>query len=144
MRFSASSTTSASVESTKTGAGTRVAIFSRMEEMYPFSSSPTIAQQRSSMCEPSFTSFFARARMSSYFFPRTRLRKCSTRVVVFISSATIKGLGSRSRGTDVYALEAAATGLTSRLPGSTPETASTTAFRCSAVVPQHPPTMRTP
>ena len=33
IRFSASSTTSASVESTKIGAGTRVAIFSRIDVM---------------------------------------------------------------------------------------------------------------
>ena len=75
MRFSASSTTSASVLSIRIGAGTRVAIFSRMAEMYPFSSSPTMAQHRSSMCEPSFASFFASVRMSSYFFACTSLRK---------------------------------------------------------------------
>ena len=51
-RFSASSITSASVESISIGAGTRVAIFSSTEVMYPFSSSPTMAQHRSSMCEP--------------------------------------------------------------------------------------------
>ena len=82
--------------------------------------------------------------MSSYFFPRTRLRKCSTRVVVFISSATMSGFGSRSSGTEVYALDAAAIGFTSRFAGSRPATLSTTAFRCSGVVPQQPPTMRTP
>src|ERR1035438_6142128 len=49
IRFRASSTTSASVESTRMGAGTRVAIFSRMEVMYPFSSSPTMAQHRSDL-----------------------------------------------------------------------------------------------
>src|SRR5881396_350150 len=59
------------------------------------------------MCEPSATSFLARARMSSYFCARTRLRKPSTRVVVFISSATTSGLGSRSSGTIEYRLDAA-------------------------------------
>src|SRR6266513_127489 len=55
IRLSASSTTSASVESTRIGAGTRVAIRSRIDVMYSFSSSPTMAQHRSSMCEPSLT-----------------------------------------------------------------------------------------
>ena len=46
----------------------------------------------------SVTSFFASARMSSYLPSRTMFLKCSTRVVVFISSATTSGLGSRSSG----------------------------------------------
>jgi hypothetical protein len=65
MRFSASSTTSASVESTKMGAGTRVAILPSTPVMYAFSSSPTMAQHRSSMCEPSLASRLASARISS-------------------------------------------------------------------------------
>ncbi len=65
VRFSASSSTSASVVSIRIGAGTRVAIFSSTLLMYAFSSSPTTAQHRSSMCEPSFTSFFASVRMPS-------------------------------------------------------------------------------
>ena len=40
--------------------------------------------------------------------------------------------------------DAAAVGFTSLFAGSTPATASTTAFRCSGPVPQHPPTIRTP
>ena len=70
--------------------------------------------------------------------------KCSTRVVVFISSATISGLGSRSSGTMEYALAAAPVIFTSRFAGSRLAQVSTTAFRCSGVVPQQPPTMRTP
>src|SRR5229473_1509029 len=58
-----------------------------------------MAQHRSSMCEPSLTSFFSSARMSSYFLPRTRFLKCSTRVEHF------KNLVRGKKYDDILALE---------------------------------------